>query len=774
MINITVDNCARAIIITFLVAAVGNSASAQNLVLEEVIVTAQKRAQSLQDVPISVRVISGEKIKNAGIMNLEELSLFVPNVTISQNVNTSNLFIRGVGSGVNQAFEQSVGTFIDGVYMGRAYQSRAPFFDLAAVEVLKGPQSILFGKNTIAGAIVIRTAKPTNELEGYVSALYEPDHGEQVLSGVISGPLTENVSGRLAVQTSEFDGFIRNTATGEEGPDRETRIIRGSLHWDASEDFELDIKLEDSTFDTSALINQSYEMTEAHLARSQAIDSAEDGKLNYKRSVGGEGPVFGQTEYNDGNVQNFAMTANYQFSNLVLTSVTGYSAYDYEEFLDGDFTPLSTSAQYTDQDYEQWSQELRLSSELGGDFEYMVGVYFQDNDLESNSRIDIDASQALFGLPPGSDLEGLPLYGSEYNVFQQDTQTFGVFFHGTYSLSDTLRVSGGVRYTYEDKEASTHQTLTELGSNTEPATGPNAISEIFGWTNHQLNDDRTESEWTPSIVFEYDVNEDTMAYFNLSKGFKGGGFNESVRTATDPSQPFDFDSESVVSAELGMKATLLDGAANLNVAVFRSEFDDLQVSTFKGLSFDVGNAAEAVSQGIEVDGRWRVTDRFTLGGTLAYLDAEYDSWPQAPCSNSQLLGLQDGCIDTGPIPYQDLSGGDLQFAPDVSANLNAEYIFPLGEKMELVTQLDINYSDDILLMADNDSHPAATQDSFTKVDARIFLADIDGVWQLGLIGRNLTDEETKSWANKLPVSAGSHFAAIERPRSIAIQAIFNF
>tara|TARA_R100000005_G_scaffold94720_1_gene73619 strand:- start:9600 stop:10319 length:720 start_codon:yes stop_codon:yes gene_type:complete len=208
-------------------ACAANAASAQ--MLEEVVVTAQKRSQSLQDVPISINAVSGEKLKEAGITRIADLQVYVPNLTMSEAAIGSNIYIRGVGSQVNQGFEQSVGTYVDGIYFGRPRQLRAPFFDLERVEVLRGPQSILFGKNSIAGALNLVSAKPTDEFEGSVSALLEPDHGELETSLVLSGPLSDTLSGRLALRYREMDGFIDNVAKGIDEMETEETVVRGAL-----------------------------------------------------------------------------------------------------------------------------------------------------------------------------------------------------------------------------------------------------------------------------------------------------------------------------------------------------------------------------------------------------------------------------------------------------------------------------------------------------------------------------------------------------------------
>ena len=189
---------------------------AHSVVLDEIIVTAQQRAESLQDVPVSVAAVTAEKIFDAGVVDLQGLSEYVPNFTINETGISTTISIRGISSGINPGFEQSVGMYNDGLFYGRGQLARIPMIDMERVEVLRGPQGILFGKNSIAGAVSQITAKPTDEFEGSVTALYEPDHGEEDLRLVLSGPLTDNLSGRLAVLTRDLDGYIKNTFTGED------------------------------------------------------------------------------------------------------------------------------------------------------------------------------------------------------------------------------------------------------------------------------------------------------------------------------------------------------------------------------------------------------------------------------------------------------------------------------------------------------------------------------------------------------------------------------
>ncbi len=227
--------------------AIPLATSAQQL--EEVVVTAQKREQSLQDVPISVSVTAAERLDEFSIGGLEELSASIPNATIAENATQDSVTIRGIGSGANQGFEQPVGTFIDGVYFGRGRSSRSPFLDVERVEVLKGPQGVLFGKNTIAGALNITTRKPTDELEGSLEAQYFEGDNSYGVTGIVSGPLTDRVAGRAVVKYSDADGFMDNRATGDDDPEVEDTLIRIALAFDASDRLRLDLKGEMSSYD---------------------------------------------------------------------------------------------------------------------------------------------------------------------------------------------------------------------------------------------------------------------------------------------------------------------------------------------------------------------------------------------------------------------------------------------------------------------------------------------------------------------------------------------
>jgi outer membrane receptor protein involved in Fe transport len=771
---------------------------AQTLMLEEVTVTAQKRVENLQDVPISIAAMSGEKIDDTGITNLEELTQYMPNVTINNGAGTPNLFIRGVGSGTNAGFEQSVGMYIDGVYAGRGPLAAVPMtMDLERVEVLKGPQGILFGKNTVAGAINITTAKPTDEFEGMVEALYEPDHGEQQYNAVLSGPLTDKLSGRLAVRYDSMDGWWDNVITGAEGPNNENWYARGSILWEASDTLEISAKYEYGDFDRKSRPTVVYQ-------------SDFEGQENFLGTIPfpvvsdrdkGAGEVDGRNE-NQTNV--FALTVNWDLDFATLTSISAYSDYDMESPGNTDMAAVPALTRTTWEDYKQYSQEIRFVSPGGETIDWIAGAYYQHTELDISRRID-----AIDFALSGPLSVGGALYAEDSGIpstFDQESDSWSVFGQGTWNFNDELRFSLGVRYNEETKDLDKVTVSDGLKIRFGPSTlfaNPLNGQLIADVRQHSFTGlSRDEDKWTFSGSAQWDVNDDAMLYASVSTGFKGGGYDEAysgagyeIRLANpftgvptgetvpgNDSSILNYDDETVTAYEVGAKMSLLEGAAELNIAVFRTEYDNLQTSSLVGDVFRVGNAGEAISQGVEIDGRWMVTERLSFGGAVAYLDAYYDDFTGATCTIPQATDPANnpGClrddgsnITAGETGGQNLKDETLLFAPDWSATLNARYVMPLSANLVLVNSMDINYEDEFYSALDLD--PNTKHDDVTTINARIALANVGRTWSVAVIGKNLTDEKANIWNNDVPVTnSNSYFGLPIRPRSIAVQARYRF
>ncbi|MCX2980694.1 TonB-dependent receptor [Halieaceae bacterium IMCC14734] len=756
--------------------------------LEEVIVTATKREASMQDVPIAISMMNGEKIMEQGIQSLEELAIFMPNVHIAEGGAGDQLFIRGVGSGINYGFEQSVGTFIDGVYFGRGQASRSTFLDIERVEVLKGPQSTLFGKNTVAGAINITTRRPTDEFEGVVEATLEPEFDGWSTTLTLSGPLNDNFGARLVLKQEETDGYMSNTFTGDDERTVENTVGRLVLAWTPSDS--LDVTLKYETGETKARGRQDVVSiaTDFAVGRYQAADPNFSAGFGYDKSSKNIGGVRPDTDVHDSEWNIVTLTAEWLVGEHSIKSITGYVDYEFSNYLDSDYGPLAFLGRGRDEKHEQFTQEFLLSSPTGGTIEYLAGLYYQSEELEHERYTDAVLSAA--GIGTGSlDASGL-------GNFEQDAETLSAFTQLTWHISDSFRAIGGLRYSADEKEMTKDAFVTDLFTDTPNNQLAGIYDQVLNFsTDHFMGPDgatvcegvayvctdypdfdneRTESHWTGDVTLQWDATDEIMTYFKVGNGYKAGGFDEANGRGLIDAQ--EYGDETVLSYELGAKLDLLDGRARMTFAAFQSEFEDLQVSAFDGnAGFIVGNAAESEVKGLEVDGMLAITDELTFMASLAYLDASYTSFEDAACNEPQVQefiaagGARADCL-------QDLSGEALQFSPEWSAHIGLDYATQLGSNMELRMGLDAMYSDAYEVA--NDLDPAVAQGSFSKINARIALLSLEDTWSVAVLGKNLTDEATTTWGNDVPLAgqgfSETYFQHIDAPRSYELQVRYRF
>jgi len=806
------------------------------LALEEVVVTAQKRAQSMQAVPISVSPVSGERIAETGIVGFEDMSTYVPNFSVTKDPIGDKINIRGIQSGNQAGFEQSVGTFVDGIYRGRGQQARFAFMDVEMVEVLRGPQGTLFGKNTVAGALNIRSAKPTDEFEAEISAAYNIDFDETNIQAYVSGPLTDSLRARVALLSRDMDeGWMHNRFNDSDDPHTENLAGRISLEWDAMADTTISFKYENADYEVGAL---PHDVLEAGPQAALGVTGGKDFTSFITNSLDpfGSDPTgimdFGSSNRIDGHFEEAALTSETNFANgSVLTAIIGYSAYDFERFLDADYGPLNALRFDDTEDFDQSSVELRLASDTGGAFEYIGGLFYQQQNLtvDGLSYFNLGTLDSVLGNCGGANPEaiytaggsaaqavgcatgiavhnvvGMGLNGvNRYAYLDQDTASWAVFGQGTWNLSETLRLTAGIRYTEEKKEASQGVWTADFGErNTLESNDPVAVgtAQLLGeFTTHDFGSSapgmtRDEESFTWSANLQWDVTPDAMLYATASTGFKAGGYNSFFMGTTDgvgaDSNDADFDSEEVLAFELGSKMSLLDGAAELNFAVFRTEYDDLQAAIFSGnTTFEVKNAAEAVSQGIEIDGRWRATENLTLQGSLGWIDFEYQSFANQACTNDQLVAAREEIWQAAPefaaaaaaLGYNaancandgvnDLAGRTSESTPELSATLVVDYLRSFGE-YDLRTLVDVNYLDKVYRQGDLD--PRSLDDANVKVNMTVTFGPQDGQWDVSLIGKNLTDEFTYSYLNDVPLFSGAYNYLVDAPRSLTVRGRLSF
>jgi outer membrane receptor protein involved in Fe transport len=756
-------------------------ADAIETILEEVVVTARKRSESLQEVPLSMLAIDADAIRAADINKLEELQTYVPNLRVTLTGIGTNLSMRGIGSGENQGFEQSVGTYVDGVYRGRAQQSRMPFLDLEKIEVLRGPQSTLFGKNSIAGALNISTARPANTLEAELRLLYEPDFGESKLDGFISGPLSETLNGRLSVHWRDMDGYMDNITMNRKEAQREERTVRGILAWSPGESLEMTLKLETGTFDASGWDMEVVEdrpsvfgpftgLTYAQIIRSFGGDaSVANNFQDYCRSS--------EDEVSDNDTEEYVLSLNYSgWDDLTLTSITAYSAYEYGELRDIDITGANVFDAFFGEDYDQFSQELRLTSPSGGRFEWLGGLFYQSSDLVFFDTLLVNETSLMVPIidaMAGPGVGQLMADTGTPRIFDQHTDTMALFGQATWRVSDRTHLTFGGRLSRDEKTGARKTTITDMEFNPLPPEidlpTQGLYQTLINATNHDLKGSRDETRFMPSFSVQHDISDNAMAYLSYARGAKSGGYDARSNNAPENGGTFEFGDEQADALELGTKLSLAEGRAELNLALFYTEYDDLQVSTYDGvLGYNVSNAARAVSRGLEADGRWLATDRLLLSGAFAWTDFEFKKY-RGQCWFGRAPDAPDGI-------NCDYAGQTNLMTPEYSGTLSATWFDEFSNGMGLDATLDVLYTDDYLLTPTLD--PRFVQDSHVRLNGRLALTLAGGEWEIALVGKNLSDEVIVNFGNYVPLAgptfgALGFFAFIEQPRSLAMQVTWK-
>ncbi|SNS36855.1 TonB-dependent receptor [Sphingopyxis indica] len=703
----------------------------------EIIVTAQKREQSLQDVPISMEVVSGQKLADFNSNDIKSVMNYTPNVFVQSTAGNDVIYIRGFGSPpANFAFDQSVSLYVDGVYAGRSRQAQAPFFDLQRVEVLRGPQGALFGKNTAAGAVSVVSAGPTSTPEGEFTALYNFDQKGVDVSGYVSGPISETLSARLAYKIVQQDGYIYNRATDHDDPEIRQQLARLTLKWEPSTDFDYMVKAEYANKDVIGGITVS-----------SPLDSPQDPHTNRyleRSALGDEGT---QTE----SVM-LSGTGNIALGDYTLTSVTGYSWFNanivngFDQTIPNSGGAVTNNSVYNSfpERFDQFSQELRILSPTGRTFEFIAGVYYD----HSNYRLD-----QLQGFDI-EDLFGSPYFGRIDSRFKQKAESWSVFGQGTLNITDAFRAIGSLRYTHTSKDGSFASHLVY---------GPFAIRPISS-----AEGSISEGNVDPSITLQYDIARQVMLYATYGRGSKSGGFVSNTLGTTDAT--FTFEPERSTNYEAGIKSTLAGGAVVANLSVYKTQFKDLQVSVYQpaSSSYLTGNAASATSKGIEGSLSLFPFRNFDITASGAYQDIKYDDYPGAACLASQpatctpatnnLAGYSPAYTSkwTGSVTAH----GRIEFANDLKLDITG------------VAAGRSKYFD-----SDDQSPIYGLQKGYVKLDLRVQLSDRDERWHLALVGKNLTNELTTGSAFRLPFPITSVSRAIlylEPARNISVEAGFKF
>lgn len=695
-------------------------------VLNTVTVTATKKTdvEDVQSVPVSVTAFNADTLDALKVRDLQSLSFTTPNVTLDDvgtSRGTANFQIRGLG--VNSSIpsiDPTVGVFIDGVYMGVNNGIVFDLFDLDSVEVLRGPQGLLFGRNTTGGALVVNTGNPTDTFEYKLRAAVEgpidDDRGglNSYLQGVVSGPLVEGkLNGKIGAYFNNDEGYFNNLATNENHGAAETTIVRGALEWFASEDLTFLGKLEAST--TTA---------DGPSAQNRGIYD----RNSFDFAVNNEGEI-------DNDVLQGSLRTDFDvdFGNGTITNIFGYRTYEATTDGDIDATNLTLFHSTTEFDQEQISNELRYNGAFGA-ADVTTGVYYFEQDiLYTENR----------NLP--SDPRGMYYGGGD-----QNHTVFGLFGQVDYAVTENLTLIGGLRYSAEEKDvAITYiqpRALCSVLSGSCPTTGTNPITG----DNNGFTDSDDWSNWTPKVGFQYFANDTTQLYGNYTKGFRSGGYNFRItapaafEAIVAANGQFAFDEEEVDSFEIGVKYETEDGRGQINAAAFYTDIQNMQrevnEASSAGVAQTILNTADAEISGLEIEGRYAVTDNLLLTANVGLINAEYQE------VFFDISG--DGVID----------GADLDLAlprvPDMTFGFGALYDADLGNLGSLVTR--VNYS--------NRDEVAYTDNNFGWIN-EAEMVDADLTWNtpvsglsLSLYGRNLLDEVQAGGDTQLPF--GGNVAAL--------------
>jgi len=714
---------------SLLLAVIAATAQAQQPGLEEIIVTAQKRAQHVQDIPLTVNVIAGDILDNFSIRHTNDLAASVPGLTIQHTPqNSSQVAIRGLGTGSGgESLDQSVGLFIDGIWAGRIREFQTSLFDVERVEVIKGTQTTLLGKNTSLGAVSIISRRPGDELHGYVQADYEFEFGSTFLTGALNIP-TDFGNYRIAVNDVTEKGYVTNETTGNEVPEREQSTVRVSAEYTVAENGRLLLSYQ---YDDLEILGDTFQPDNDELGFLAGMDPTADIGINQTKnaytSFGRSGDAEDEQES-----QRILALYEHSFGDYQFTSLTGWAEYDNERLTDSDFMSVDYLTTAFTSEYEQFSQEFRIASPSDQRLDYVAGLFYLDSELNFSGITDVR-------FPPPYTAAGFPLDSTSLKNYDQDTEVWSVFGQGTLHFSDRWRATLGLRYTDEEKDSIWGRIRLRSG-------GPfaDAISDLLAPEVPPTPLRRSEDNLDGSLNVQYDINDDIMGFISWARGSKSGGFAIDVAVPEEA----EYDTEEAETTELGVKMTLAGGAAIFNASLFYTEIENFQVISFVGTGFAT-LLVPAESQGLELEGQWAVSEGFTLGASATYAEAE-----------EQDTGMR--------LPY----------APEWAASLNAQYEHAWNNG-ELLWRLSgaLNYRDEQYMQAGERS----LDDSLTLLDLRFALASADNRWEVALMGRNLLDENSSfgfdfpffGGQGALPAGAAT-LGSLSRPRTLALQASYNF
>ena len=767
-------------------------------------VIARKQTETLQEVPVTVTAIGGDTLDKYQVNEIADVVSRVPalNVQVGGSGSGGQISLRGVGSSnISASFDSAVAFDFDGIQVSTMRMVQAGFFDVQQIEVLKGPQSLFFGKSASAGVISIRSANPTQEWEVAGKASYEFEEKGYTIGGHISGPISDTLGIRVAAQYQDIEDYVNlapgTAAFNPDGTIRDSKSLKNfigrvTLQWDPSDNFSANLKLNYVKNKNDGAIGHSdincgpngvadpvfllsgglvipsnadcndrdglYHTSDGAPALTAQVPEGSAGKPRFQNGI-----PYGETDIFLGRLRWDLDLSD----SLTLTSVSGYLSLDAVDTdcyaYVGQFSPTmpaNSGCSDPQNKTEQFSQELRVASDFDGMFNFMVGAFYEDRDIDFNtSQQGVNIS---FVAPD-------PVTGNTYDWFKKQntkTEALSFFASATLDLTEKLELSGGLRWTDEKKVSRISVPYVHSFLSATPAF----INSGFFSGPITFKD----SNFSPEVSIKYQATPDINIYGAFKTGFKSGGIDNSALPSNsllgfndpDPAvraavaDALKFKSETGLGGEIGVKAQFADRTVTLNTSVFYYVFDDLQVQNFDAatIQFQTFNASQLTSQGVDVEWGWRTpVEGLNLSGSLAYTDAKFTA-PFVTTSG------------------EDLDGRAAARAPKFAANAAFDWTIPMGDAIEFGLNGNLQYSSSYF--TNEDSLSDLKQDSYVSVDGAVSVGDPDGKWKLSLIGVNLTD---KIWINTsggrpfLQPGVGDDLVVTQnRGRQVFVEAAFKF
>jgi outer membrane receptor protein involved in Fe transport len=765
-----------------------STAMAQSTGLEEVVVTARKRTESLQNVPVAVSAISPAEIRNNNVTSLQKISEIAPQVSIGRAVTGTGavITIRGISSAsTDSGLDQSVSLSIDGVSLSRGRIIQTAFFDMQQIEVLQGPQALFFGKNSPAGVISITSKDPTDKLEAHVLSGYEFEAKERYVEGAVGGPLSDVLKARVAIRYSEMDGWIKNVAIAQANPFQPFAPVPGAKQGDhqpmgsnlsgratvlyqPTDDFSAKLKVTMNRETT----NSNAAGDEEFCTNGQTVPTV----LGVPQTHGADcvaNQVVAQTAYPQQLAVNYpyardgvpyghsaitlsSLTLNKQINEISLTSVTGYYDQSHKGSFNGDRTEYSQIFDTEAERYHMFNEEFRVNTDFAGPLNAMAGLYYEE------------AKRRWFNAPSILNVYD-PVhqnYATTVVTTQNSNKSFSVFGQLRYKITPELELAAGARYTHDKKNSSILVTQENLATATGRGGLPEGVPLPIAYSGNNVSPDVTLT-WKPTT--------NQTVYAGYKTGYKSGGIsNPAVTAASMNAANLTFGPEHAKGAEAGYKADLFANTVRFDAVGYFYNYNGLQVSSYDSIrvAYSIRNAARARTYGISSSFQWLATDRLTLDGNIGWNHARYLSFPTAACYASQTAA--QGCDRTVvAVGAQDLSGKPLDRAPNVTFKLGADYKVDFTPGWVADFAISGYHSGSYETAADRSS--GSLQDAYWLLNFAVHLSPEDEKFRISFIGKNLTNSYYKTRTNNRSLGTPFEFSGgYNRPREVTIEAQYNF